>query len=77
MNEALIVNIRRRGPGQMLGVEGPHMADVPGVLDTITGGEYTRFGQQLDRLELLLKVSIAASLVAGMAGLAVLFTRRR
>lgn len=60
----------------MLGMEGAHMGDVPTVLDTITGGEYSRMGQQLDRLELLLKFSIAASVVAGVAGLMVLFRRR-
>lgn len=75
--EALIVGMRKRGPGQMLGMEGRHMGDVPSVLDTISGGEYSRFAAQLDRLELALKISIFASCLAGVAGLAILFTSRR
>lgn len=67
MVEALLVSTRRRGPGQMQGLG---MGDATNLLDTLTSGEYSSRISQLDRLELLLKVSIAASLVAGIAGLA-------
>lgn len=52
------------------------MGSVPSVIDTVTGGEYSRMGAQLDRLELALKVSIVASCFAGIAGLVILFRRR-
>jgi hypothetical protein len=58
--EALIVNHIRRGPGQMTG-----MGDAAGVLNTLTGGEYDRVATQLNTLEIALKVSIVASVVAG------------
>jgi len=70
------VGMRRRGPGQMLGLEGPHMGDAASVVDTLTGGEYSRFSAQLDRLELALKISIFASCLAGAAGLVILLRRR-
>jgi len=79
MAEALIVSMRRRGPGQMLGMEGEHVAglgDAASVLDTVTGGEYSRISSQLDRLEFWLKISIGASCIAGVAGLVALFRRR-
>lgn len=76
MVEALIVNTRRRGPGQMAGMEGRHMGSVPSVIDSVTGGEYSRFGSQLDRLELGLKVAIFASCLSGLAALVVLFRKR-
>jgi hypothetical protein len=58
--EALVVNHLRRGPGQMTG-----MGDAGGILNTLTGGEYDRVTQQLDTLEIALKVSIVASCIAG------------
>lgn len=67
MVEALLVSTRRRGPGQMQGLG---MGDATNLLDTLTSGEYSSRISQLDRLELLLKVSIAASLIAGIAGVA-------
>ena len=71
--EALIVNTpERRRQVQMRGLEA-----VPGVIDTITGGEYSRMGTQLDRVELYLRISIIASLVAGVAGLASIFFSSR
>jgi hypothetical protein len=59
--EAIIVNTRRRGPHQMAGVLD--------TIDRLTGGEVTQVKQQLDTLELLLKVSIGASIVAGVASI--------
>jgi hypothetical protein len=59
--EAIVVNHVRRAPGQMLG-----LGDAGGLLNTLTGGEYDAIRAQLDRLELALKVSIAASVVAGL-----------
>lgn len=70
---ALLVNTKRRGPGQMQGL---NMGDASNLLDTLTAGEYSSRIAQVDRLELLLKISIAASLVAGVAGLASLFRGR-
>lgn len=72
--EALIVNTAQRGPGQLSGIGD---AGAASVLDNITGGEYSRVGARLDSLELWLKVSIIASVVAGAAGLLVLFRRKR
>jgi hypothetical protein len=69
--EALIVNTAERP-----GLQGGDVFSTPNVIDSITGGEYSRMGLQLDRLELWLKVSIVASCVAGIAGLAILFRRR-
>lgn len=74
MVEAYVVNQRRRGPGQLAGLS---LGDASSVLDFLTSGQYTQTTSQLDRLEVLLKVSIAASVVAGIAGLAVLVTSRR
>jgi len=71
--EALLVSTRRRGPGQMQGLG---MGDAANLLDTLTSGEYSSRIAQLDRLELLLKLSIAASLIAGIAGLASLVRGR-
>jgi len=51
-------------------MQGLGMGDATNLLDTLTSGEYSSRISQLDRLELLLKVSIAASLIAGIAGVA-------
>lgn len=61
MIEAVVVDTRRRGPEQMAGATD--------LIDVATGGEYTRIMNRLDTLELALKVSIGASVVAGLAGL--------
>jgi hypothetical protein len=79
MADALIVSMVRRGPGQMLGMEGDHvqgMGSPASVLDTVTGGEYSRLSAQLDDLSLWLKISIFASCIAGAAGLAMLLRKR-
>lgn len=77
MVEAVVVNMRKRGPGQMLGLEdAPTMGGPTGLLDTLTAGEYSQAKAQLDRLELALTVSIVASCIAGIAGLACLLRRR-
>jgi len=55
----------------MLGMDGPS-----DVLNQLTGGEYRKLTDQLDRLEFALKLSIAASLLAGMAALGMLLRRR-
>ncbi len=70
---ALLVSSKRRGPGQMQGLS---MGDASGLLDTLTSGEYSARIAQVDRLELLLKVSIVASIIAGVAGLASLLKGR-
>lgn len=74
--DALVVNTVRRGPGQMLGMGG--MGNVlTDLADNLTGGRVTETQQQLDRLELALKVSIAASVVSGLVGLSILFSGKR
>ncbi|HZE50657.1 MAG TPA: hypothetical protein VE074_13900 [Jatrophihabitantaceae bacterium] len=70
--EALVVNHIRRGPGQMTGLGG----GATDLINTLTGGEYDRVAQQLDTLELALKVSIAASCIAGAFALAALVRGR-
>ncbi len=72
--EALLVSTRRRGPGQMQGLG---IGDATSILDTLTSGEYSNRTAQLDRLELALKVSIVASIIAGIAGLASLLRSSR
>lgn len=77
--EALLVNVRQRGPGQLLGLDddgmGVDVAD--SLLDVATGGTYKQVLEQIDLLSTMLKVTIVASLVAGIAGVAVLFRERR
>jgi hypothetical protein len=76
---ALLVSTKRRGPGQLQGLEGFDglgIGDATNLLDTLTSGEYSSRIAQLDRLELALKISIVASCVAGIAGLAVLMRGR-
>lgn len=72
--DAMVVNTVRRGPRQMTGM-GDNI--LTGLLDRVTGGEISATQAQLDRLEIALKVSIAASVVAGIAGLAVLLSGKR
>lgn len=76
--DALVVNTTQRGPRQMLGMSGG-MGDnvLTEIADKLTGGQVSAAQQQLDRLELALKVSIAASCIAGLAGLAVLLSGKR
>lgn len=79
MADALIVSMVRRGPGQMLGMEGEHVAGLgsaASVLDTVTGGEYSRLSSQLDDLSFWLRISVFASCLAGVAGLVTLLRRR-
>ncbi len=71
--QALLVNVRERGPGQMVGI-----GDVSdSLLNIATGGTYKDVLDQLDTLTLLLKVSIAASLVAGIAGVISIFREQK
>lgn len=70
--DALIVNTVDRGPGQMLGMgDGNPIID---LLDHVTGGEISSTQSQLASLQLALKVSIAASILAGVVSLGVLFS---
>jgi hypothetical protein len=75
MVDALIVNSARRGPMQIMGLDAA--GATPSVFDALTGGEYSRIQQQLDRLELALQVTIVASCIAGVAGLVSLLWPRR
>ena len=70
--EALVVNTVRRGPGQMAGMG----LDLTSIADTLTGGKVTEVSDQLDRLEVALKVSIAASVIAGLLASWALLRRR-
>ncbi len=76
--DALIVNMRRRGPGQMLGLDDARATmGAPNILDSLTGGDFSKLQGELGTLETLLKVSIAASVIAGIAALAMLLRRAR
>ena len=70
--EALVVNTVRRGHGQIAGMGA---IDLTAVADSLTGGAVTDTKAQLDRLEIALKVSIVASVVAGVVGLMVFFRK--
>lgn len=70
--EAVVVNMRERGPGQMVGM-GSELTD---FADRLSGGALTSAQQQADRLELFLKISIAASIFSGLAALAMIYKRR-
>jgi hypothetical protein len=72
--EAMVVNTVRRGPRQMAGMGDSFLLD---LANGLTGGQISQTQAQLDRLEVLLKVSIGASIVAGLAGFAVLFSGKR
>lgn len=72
--DAIVVNTRRRGPGQMLGMGADTTTT---VLDALTGGTYQDTVSQLDTAVIALKISIVASVLSGIAALAVLFDRRR
>lgn len=71
--EALVVNTVERGPGQIVGM-GSAVTD---LVDAATGGVLSSTEQQLRELKLALQLSIVASLIAGVAGLAVLFSGKR
>ncbi len=73
---ALVVNTVRRGPQQMTGM-GDTGSALLNAVDALTGGQVSSTQHQLDRLELALKISIGASVVAGLAGLAVLLSGKR
>ncbi len=73
--EAFIDNIERRGPGQMMGLSVGGIGGggiVGNIADKLTGGDYSATKDQFARLELYLKISIAASLFAGGAALVML-----
>ena len=72
MIEALVVNVRRRGPHQMAGIDAPGEE----ILNAVTGGEYTRIQGQLQKLETLLTASIVASCLAGAFALGALLKGR-
>lgn len=73
--EALVVNNIRRGPHQMAGMgEGNPILD---IADALTGGKVTSTQEQLNRLELALKISIGASIVAGTLALVTLLSGKR
>lgn len=77
LSEALIVRTERRGPSQMAGMGAGIGDTVVGWFDAATGGQLSAAEAQLARLETMLKVSIGASIVAGLAGLMVILDRRR
>jgi hypothetical protein len=72
--DAMVVNTVSRGPRQMTGMGDSALLSIANAL---TGGEVSAAQAQLDRLEIALKISIAASVVAGLAGFAVLFSGKR
>jgi hypothetical protein len=75
---AVIVGARQGlPPGELArrGMAGMGDVTVTSVLDQLTGGRVTQVSDQMDRLELGLQLSIAASMFAGLAALIAL--RRR
>lgn len=79
MTDAIIVQTQRRGPHQMLGM-GSDLTDAVGNLfNTATGNVLPTITDQAARLEVWLKVSVLASVVAGLASLGMLYyaSRRR
>lgn len=70
--EALVVNVKRRGPGQMLGM-GDGMGDLAstatGLVDALTGGEATQVRRDLDELALEGRILVVGGVLAGLAGL--------
>jgi hypothetical protein len=71
--DALVVNMVRRGPGQMTGMG----IDVTGLLDSLTGGKVSAAEDQLQTLQTSLKLSIAASVISGIAGIAAIVVMLR
>jgi hypothetical protein len=71
---AVVVNMRQRGTGQMAGL-GDATSAITEVIDRATGGEYTRVSGQIDTLELLFKVSVAASVISAVCSLLALARR--
>lgn len=51
--------------------------DLTGLLDSVSGGQVTQVKTQLDTLELMLKISIGASIVSGTLALVELLGGRR
>ena len=74
-SQALVVNMRERGPGQMIGM-GSTGSVVGDTIDAFTGGALTEAQQKADRLELFLKISIGASIISGTLALMAIFRRR-
>jgi hypothetical protein len=73
--EALVVQMRRRGPGQMLGI-GDSLASAAGTfLDAVTGGQGSELANDAKTIKLMLEVSTLAAVVSGAAALILLFKR--
>lgn len=76
--EALVVNMARRGPGQLTGLsDGDGMGDASDVLNVLTAGGYNELLDQLNTLDTGLKASIAASAIAAGLALWSIFGDRR
>ena len=75
--EALVVNMVRRGPGQLTGMGQGGMGDASDVLNVLTGGGYGELVDELNTLDTGLKVSIAASAIAAGFALWSIFGDRR
>lgn len=74
--EALIVQTRRRGPGQLAGLsDAGDGSFFTNLIDNVTGGQLSSAQAQLDRLETLLTWSILASFVSAGIALASLFRK--
>ena len=74
--EAIVVNTIRRGPGQMQGL-GADGSTTDNLLNIATGGTYSELLETIDTLTLLLKVTVVASVISGIAAVAVLAQGRR
>ncbi len=67
---AVIVGARQGlPPGELYRRGMAGMDDLTDILDKVTGGKVTTFGDQLDRLEFWLEIAVVSSLFAGAAAL--------
>jgi hypothetical protein len=66
--EALVVGVKQRGRGQMLGM-GDLSSTITGVVDALTGGEATKVTTDVDTLVLEGQVLVLGGVLAGLAGL--------
>ena len=74
--EAVVVNTKRRAPGQMLGM-GDAASTVTAFVDTLTGGEASKVTTDLDTLALEGKILVVGGILAGLAGLWSLYAGAR
>jgi len=75
MVDALVVQMRRRGPGQMLGFSDDLASAAGSFLDAATGGQVSGIASDAKTIKILLEVSTLASVLAGLGALVMLWNR--